>query len=1206
MARPDLPNGLALWVILKHNANGFGREAAGLLSGSPVFGTGSSEAVAAAAAGGSLRMRNPNSRDSTHLQRKGTRAAAAAAAARRQRDQGHGRHSKEEKWADASWNIRSSKRPNAARNSDDSTAVVNHHHYNESDQGFDVGGPGLDEAGSSMMSEEGEDLWLDGEFDLIGEDLTVVQRAEPYVAEMEEAVREISLNRIRSVSQAAETLQIALRHPDEFVRALFEEGATLARLLQNSVTNMSIDFLPKGMKDALADTEILNTHEVPSPRKFHEDDGRSAGHANHHDEPAVFRQTAGALGTHSQGSDVRNAQPYFFPHQEDDFSLDEWASVREFNDGDTQSRYGHTGQNGHADDERVRYIAIYRYDAGHSDELSVARDEVLYFYGAQPGESLDEWVQVENSFGDIGAVPVAVLKKVEVEGLVPKAAVQQGPGFEPVTRAPQELQQAAAETRVRAVEDDEAKKALKLKKKKQTSTDKKKKQLQQAELDGSESKHNTPAQAIGTSTSPAAATSGAPQTRLNSPGLSPAKQNVASIKTRRRVFLETQVRLKVLYNVRAGDSTLKNCITAVRGDDLIGIAKDGEWWQCAHVGDEEALKAGPLAATFIPDSYVQVNIVSVEREVVEATGVDAEADKVLLVDLEEQSEYQARLKKQAEDLANKTAQLEQIQSLARRQEERAEKAERERLRVAAEKEQLNASLQEREEARSQEARSLEEQQSQLQRQKDMLEQERRRVKEERDALEEARRTLAATQREQRDRAAELRAQANAQSQRDVNSSLTAAAVPQSTPATQQRRSQSPASQAVDESSVKKPTYRSPLLSGLPNSEHDKQQQDSVEQDLNSRSNRVTSEIEDSLVSLLGLPEGSHLVDVHLSPGSMGCIVAEDVVNGVNVVVIDELRPTAQPGLQQGDIIACVNGASTVGRDTDFFANLVKTAGPRCLSLLRRGSGAGTVPSREHSPGSTFEVTVPQGSIGVIFRGVGGDIVVEGFTQASPVRKGGEVWVGDKLIAVCGEDVRSRGLSYAIQKIVATQHMGGRTLLLERGSGSGTSAAELSSAAGLSGQSVDNNNNERTEHTWNLIEELPTRQIRLRLQAFEGKDQSQVSVEAKQTASSSCHGGRSQNLYVVRIFACLGLGLNLQGIADVDIHRVYNQIIEETASRPDVGKPRPFVPNRLTKPIPADDESVPFLPDIFDFVSRYIEKLPPNQPLQVRYTPLLTF
>jgi hypothetical protein len=97
------------------------------------------------------------------------------------------------------------------------------------------------------------------------------------------------------------------------------------------------------------------------------------------------------------------------------------------------------------------------------------------------------------------------------------------------------------------------------------------------------------------------------------------------------------------------------------------------------------------------------------------------------------------------------------------------------------------------------------------------------------------------------------------------------------------------------------------------------------------------------------------------------------------------------------------------------------------------------------------------------------------------------------------------------------------------------------------------------YTWNLVEELSVKQLRYRLQAFEG--------------------------------------LHLNDVNDDDLAKVYNQIIEETASRTDVGKPRPFIPNRLTKPIPSDDVCVSFLPDMFDFVSRYIETLPKNKSLQ---------
>ncbi len=79
----------------------------------------------------------------------------------------------------------------------------------------------------------------------------------------------------------------------------------------------------------------------------------------------------------------------------------------------------------------------------------------------------------------------------------------------------------------------------------------------------------------------------------------------------------------------------------------------------------------------------------------------------------------------------------------------------------------------------------------------------------------------------------------------------------------------------------------------------------MEVGLSERSDRVAAEIEDSLVTLLNLPEGTHLLDVHLAPGSLGCLVAEQKVNGVNVVVIDELQPSAQAGLQEGDIVVRV-------------------------------------------------------------------------------------------------------------------------------------------------------------------------------------------------------------------------------------------------------------------------------------------------------------
>ena len=1096
MARPDLPSGSALWVVLKHNANGFGRQVP-----NPVDQLRSSPDAHRTA----VRMRNPNASRSVQRRELPQSAGRSPAVLQRQLDM-------ESKWAESSWNIRASRRPaddpTLSQSRAAATSALRDVHSLDNTANLQ---------NSSIASEDLEDMWMDGEYDLIGEDLTVVQRAEPYVKEMEEAVQEISLNRIRSVLSAGESLQIGLRHPDEFVRSLFDEAATLARLLQNSVTNLSIDFLPSEMKEALADTDILDTHEVPSPKKLNgdadsvaeSDTDASAAAATHRDEPAVFHQTPGALGSHAAGSFVKNAEPYFHPHHEDEFSLDEWASVREFSDGEAHSPSRHG-----AGDNRVRYVAVYRYDAGHSDELSVARDEVLYFHGPQPGESLEEWVQVENSYGDIGAVPVAVLRKVDAGTLVDGAELQQGPGFEPVDRAPQELQQEAAETRVRAVEEEEKAKAQaaaeKEKAERKAEAARKKEQKakkEQAQAEAERAQKEPP--------------------QISQPNTTAeASPQIASIKMRRRVFQETQVRLTVLYNVREGDSTLKNCITAVRGDKLVGIAKDGEWWQCAHVGDEAALKADAKSATFIPDSYVQVDVVTIDQEVMEAVG--AEDGKELTVDLNEQSEYQARLKKQADDLQKKNQQLEEIRRLAKQQEERAARAERERERVAQEKKELDASLRQREEDRSRELKTFEERQAELKRQQDLLDQERQRMQAERDRIEEERRSLAATQREQSERAAELRAKAF-----DLST---------------QPQQQSPDNGQYNPRHSQ--NDRSPRVA-----DREKQQRISVERDLSDRSNKATSEIEDNLVSLLSLPSGTHLVDVHLSPGSMGCIVAEEQLNGVQVIVVDELRPTAQPGLKEGDIVAGVNGTSTIGRDTDFFSSLITTAGPRCLSLLRQGNSAGTAPS-EPSPGSTFEVKVPQGPIGVVFRGVGGDVVVEGFNQDSPLRRSGEVWVGDRLVAVCGDDVRSRGLSYAIQKVIDSQHMSGRTLVFERGGAKDTRAASprVSRTDGTT---------ERADYTWNLIEELPPKQLRHRLQAFEG--------------------------------------LDLGGVTEDDMPRIYNQIIEETASRPDVSKPRPFVPNRLTKPIASDDPAIPFLPDIFDLTTRFIEGLPPNKSLQVCYT-----
>ena len=62
--------------------------------------------------------------------------------------------------------------------------------------------------------------------------------------------------------------------------------------------------------------------------------------------------------------------------------------------------------------------------------------------------------------------------------------------------------------------------------------------------------------------------------------------------------------------------------------------------------------------------------------------------------------------------------------------------------------------------------------------------------------------------------------------------------------------------------------------------------------------RTTSRSEDEergLRALLGIPE-SHLVDVLLQPGSLGCVMEEqDAPSGVPVVVIDALRPHVQAG-----------------------------------------------------------------------------------------------------------------------------------------------------------------------------------------------------------------------------------------------------------------------------------------------------------------------
>lgn len=37
--------------------------------------------------------------------------------------------------------------------------------------------------------------------------------------------------------------------------------------------------------------------------------------------------------------------------------------------------------------------------------------------------------------------------------------------------------------------------------------------------------------------------------------------------------------LTTLYHVHDGDSTLRRCITAAPGDELVALATDGQWWQ---------------------------------------------------------------------------------------------------------------------------------------------------------------------------------------------------------------------------------------------------------------------------------------------------------------------------------------------------------------------------------------------------------------------------------------------------------------------------------------------------------------------------------------------------------------------------------------------------------------------------------------------------
>ena len=93
-------------------------------------------------------------------------------------------------------------------------------------------------------------------------------------------------------------------------------------------------------------------------------------------------------------------------------------------------------------------------------------------------------------------------------------------------------------------------------------------------------------------------------------------------------------------------------------------------------------------------------------------------------------------------------------------------------------------------------------------------------------------------------------------------------------------------------------------------------------------------VDPALAAMQFLPEGN-VVEVSLSAGPMGCVMAEHEVNDVTVVYIDEVKPVAQDGLCIGDIVMSVNGETCIDRGMEHFAKAVGDSSvPRTLSLLR--------------------------------------------------------------------------------------------------------------------------------------------------------------------------------------------------------------------------------------------------------------------------------
>ena len=84
----------------------------------------------------------------------------------------------------------------------------------------------------------------------------------------------------------------------------------------------------------------------------------------------------------------------------------------------------------------------------------------------------------------------------------------------------------------------------------------------------------------------------------------------------------------------------------------------------------------------------------------------------------------------------------------------------------------------------------------------------------------------------------------------------------------------------------------------------------------------SDEVERGIKALLGHPHG-YLVDVPLRPGSLGCVMEEqDSPTGVPVIVIEELKPHVQDGIELGDTVCFINGVTCIGKDIDHMADLI--------------------------------------------------------------------------------------------------------------------------------------------------------------------------------------------------------------------------------------------------------------------------------------------